>query len=96
LNAAFVLVHAHSLGFLRGANVKNRTAVKSLPFSASPEIKPITVSFQTAIKITGLGLTTLWALAKANRIELVRVGRRTLIKFASLEKLLSGGGSVTP
>ncbi len=53
------------------------------------EPKPITVSFQTARQLSGLGLTTLWALAKANRIVLVRIGRRTLITYASLEKLLS-------
>lgn len=50
--------------------------------------KPLTVTFQAAKQITGLGMTTLWALAKARRIEVVRVGRRTLIIFASLERLL--------
>ena len=51
-------------------------------------VKPIAVTFPTANKITGLGLTTLWKLGKEKRIEIVRVGRRTLITFRSLEKLL--------
>jgi hypothetical protein len=40
-----------------------------------------------------LGLTTLWKLAKEKRIEVVRVDRRTLITFRSLEKLLLPGPS---
>ena len=51
-------------------------------------VKPIAVTFPIAKKITGLGLTTLWRLAKEKRIEITRVGRRTLITFRSLEKLL--------
>jgi hypothetical protein len=50
--------------------------------------KPLTVTFPSAKKITGLGLTSLWKLAKENRIEIVRIGRRTLITYHSLEKLL--------
>jgi len=69
---------------------KNRKRSITEPQLPTTDPKPITISFQTARKLSGLGLTKLWALAKANRLELVRVGRRTLIKFASLEKLLSG------
>jgi hypothetical protein len=50
--------------------------------------KTLTVTFASAQKITGLGLTTLWKLAKESRIEIVRIGRRTLITYPSLEKLL--------
>jgi hypothetical protein len=52
-------------------------------------LKPLNVTFQVAKQMTGLGMTTLWALAKTERIQIVRVGRRTLINFASLERLLS-------
>jgi hypothetical protein len=51
--------------------------------------RPITVTFPTAKRISGLGMTTLWQLAKDQRIEVVRVGRRTLILYASLERLLA-------
>jgi hypothetical protein len=50
---------------------------------------PITVSFQMAKKLSGLGLTKLWELAKEGRIEVVHVGRRTLITMRSLEALLT-------
>jgi hypothetical protein len=52
-------------------------------------INPLAITFPTAKKISGLGLTTLWKLAKEGRIELVRVGRRTLITYASLRALLT-------
>jgi hypothetical protein len=51
-------------------------------------LKPLAVTFLTGKKVTGLGLTSLWKLAKDGRIEIVRVGRRTLITYRSLEKLL--------
>jgi hypothetical protein len=49
---------------------------------------PLTVTFQTAKKLSGLGLTKLWGLAKQGRIELVYVDGRTLIWFSSLQALL--------
>lgn len=51
--------------------------------------QPITVTFPTARKLTGLGLTTLWKLAGEQRIETVRIGRRRLIIYRSLEALLA-------
>jgi hypothetical protein len=50
---------------------------------------PLTVTFQTARKLSGLGLTKLWGLAKQRRIELVYVDGRTLIWFPSLQALLT-------
>jgi hypothetical protein len=50
---------------------------------------PLTVTFQTAKKLSGLGLTKLWGLAKQGRIELVYVDGRTLIWFPSLQALLT-------
>jgi len=69
--------------------MKSRTSIGAIAPTISSDLKPIAVSFQTARHLSGLGLTTLWALAKANRLELVRVGRRTLITYPSLERLLS-------
>jgi hypothetical protein len=51
--------------------------------------KPITVTVATAKRLSGLGNTTLWALIKARRLDTVRVGRRTLVTFRSLELLLA-------
>jgi hypothetical protein len=49
---------------------------------------PLAVTFPVARRISGLGLTTLWRLARERRIETVRVGRRTLITYRTLAQLL--------
>src|SRR5262249_43808552 len=59
------------------------------PLESVPPLEPLTITFPTAKKISGLGLTTLWKLAKEGRIKVVRVGRRTLIWFPSLKILLT-------
>jgi hypothetical protein len=52
------------------------------------ESKPISVTFQNAKRLSGLGLTKLWELAKHGDLQTIKVGRRTLILYGSLEKLL--------
>jgi hypothetical protein len=64
--------------------------------SIETELTPLAVTFPTAKKITGLGLTTLWKLGKERRIELVRIGRRTLITMRSLEALLTPRAASEP
>ena len=51
-------------------------------------LKPLTVTVATARRISGLGNTTLWALIRDRRLQTVRIGRRTLINYRSLEILL--------
>ena len=50
--------------------------------------KPLTVTVGTAKQLSGLGNTTIWALIKDQTLETVRVGRRRLITYRSLEALL--------
>ena len=52
---------------------------------------PITISIAEACRLAGIGKTSLYELLNAGKIEAVRVGRRRLIKFASLEALLGEG-----
>jgi hypothetical protein len=51
--------------------------------------KPLTVTVAMAREISGLGNTTIWALIKSSKLESICVGRRRLIVYCSLEKLLS-------
>lgn len=51
--------------------------------------RPLTVTVAMARKLSGLGNTTLWQLIKTRKLESVSVGRRRLIVFDSLQKLLS-------
>jgi hypothetical protein len=55
---------------------------------AADAVPPLAVTFATGQRISGLGLTTLWRLARERQIETVRVGRRTLITYRSLARLL--------
>lgn len=51
-------------------------------------MQPITVSIAEACRIVGIGKTSLYAAINAGKIEAVRVGRRRLVKVASLEALI--------
>jgi excisionase family DNA binding protein len=53
--------------------------------------KRLAVSIEEARHIVGLSRTTLYALAKANRIAVVKVGRRTLVTTESLRALIKIG-----
>jgi hypothetical protein len=53
------------------------------------EAKPVTVSVSTAKRLSGLGATTLWGLIRDQKLEVVRIRRRTLITYRSLEGLLA-------
>lgn len=62
--------------------------IKEFRAISANELKPLTVTVATTRKISGLGNTTIWALIKQGKLEVVRIGRRTLITFRSLEALL--------
>lgn len=51
------------------------------------ELKPITVTVDTALRISGLGRTKLYQLIGSGEIKTVTVGRRRLVVYASLEDL---------
>jgi hypothetical protein len=56
--------------------------------SAGGALKPLSVTVSTACALSGLGPTKVWELIKKGRLEVVRIDRRTLVKFPSLERLL--------
>jgi hypothetical protein len=53
------------------------------------EPKPITVTIPTTRQISGLGNTTVWKLIAEKKLDTVRVGKRRLVLYASLERLLT-------
>ena len=52
--------------------------------------EPISVRVATAVKLTGLGRSTLYELIKSGEIETVKIGRSTLIPYRCLRKLIEG------
>jgi excisionase family DNA binding protein len=59
------------------------------PNLAGQPLKPLAVSVPTAATLVGVGTTTIWDLIRQRRIEVVRIGRRTLPTMASLERLVA-------
>ena len=51
---------------------------------------PITMSVTDAIARSSLSRTTLWRAHRAGRLQMVKVGRRTLVRTDSLLALLGG------
>ena len=60
--------------------------------NATPETTappPLTLTLHAARRLSGLGRTKLYQLMGDGRLESICVGRRRLIRYASLEALLS-------
>ena len=51
--------------------------------------KPITVTIPMTRRITGLGNTTVWKLIAEGKLKTATIGRRRLVFYESIEKLLS-------
>jgi hypothetical protein len=57
--------------------------------SAGGRLKPLALTVNATCMATGLGPTKVWQLIRDGRLEVVRVDGRTLVKFPSVERLLS-------
>jgi hypothetical protein len=57
--------------------------------SRSGSLKPLTVSVNNTAKLLDVGTTTVWRLSSSQRVDVIRIGRRTLVIFASLEALVA-------
>ena len=52
--------------------------------------KPITLTVNRAAAVTGLGISTVWKLISEGKLETVSIGRRRLVRYTSIERLLAG------
>lgn len=53
-------------------------------------MEPLALSINDTAKTLSLGRTSIYALIRDGRLETVKLGRRTLIKAASVRRLLGG------
>ena len=55
-----------------------------------PELapKPLTVTIPTTQRLLGLGHTTVYTLIDDGRLKTIRIGRRRLVVYSSIEELL--------
>ena len=51
-------------------------------------MEPLTTTINGAMAATGLGRTKIYEMVRNQRIDTVKVGRRTLVKVDSLRRLL--------
>jgi excisionase family DNA binding protein len=50
-------------------------------------MEPVTISITGAAKALGLGRTSVYALIKEGRLETIKIGRRHLVKTASIRRI---------
>lgn len=56
--------------------------------ASSSSIEPLTVTVADARKISGLSNTTVYKLIGEGKLQVVKIGTRTLITYASVKALL--------
>ena len=60
------------------------------PASTPPAALPITCRIVDAVRMFGLSRATLYRLAAAGSVRVVKVGRRSLLDVASMQRHLAG------
>ena len=58
--------------------------------ATNPKIEPLAYSIADACRVTSIGRTRLYILIAEGRLEVCKIGRRTLIPAASLRALIEG------
>lgn len=51
-------------------------------------LEPLLISIAEAAEALGLGKTSIYALIEARKLERLKIGRRTLIKLASIRQFM--------
>jgi excisionase family DNA binding protein len=51
-------------------------------------MEPLAISVSEAVRVLGLGRTSIYALISAGRLETFKLGRRTLVKTSSIRRLV--------
>ena len=53
-------------------------------------MEPLAVSVNDAARVLGLGRTSIYAMIGDGRLEMLKLGRRTLVKTASIRRIVDG------
>jgi hypothetical protein len=76
-------------------NNRNISSSTVMPGTAEP-VQPIAVTVSTACRLGGFGPTTCWRLIADGTLQTVRIGRRRLVLYNSLVRLLTPDDRSTP
>ena len=58
-------------------------------------MEPIAVSINDTVRMLGIGRTSVYEMIKDGRLDAFKLGRRTLVKAASIRRLVDGAGAPT-
>lgn len=75
-------LNTHCLG-----DVMNKVSMQASNNTAGKNLAPIAYSVADAVKVSGIGRTTLYALIGSHALPSVRIGSRRLIRRVDLEEL---------
>ncbi|WEK44737.1 MAG: helix-turn-helix domain-containing protein [Candidatus Sphingomonas colombiensis] len=53
-------------------------------------MEPLTITVNEACRTLGLGRTKIYELIRVGRLEILKIGKRTLVKTASVRALVDG------
>lgn len=60
--------------------------------TANAHLEPLAYSIKEASRVSSLGRTRLYQLIGEGRLEVCKIGKRTLVRAASLRALIDGEG----
>lgn len=67
---------------------RRKQALEAMAEQDALPTEPLTVRIKTAVKLTGIGRSTLYELIQSGEIETVKIGRSTFIPYRSIKRLV--------
>jgi len=69
-------------------NERRKQALEAIVEQDALPMEPLTVRIKTAVKLTGIGRSTLYELIQSGEIETVKIGRSTFIPYRCIKRLV--------
>ncbi|WP_314373455.1 helix-turn-helix domain-containing protein [Sphingomonas paucimobilis] len=67
---------------------RRKQALEAMAEQDALPMEPLTVRIKTAVKLTGIGRSTLYELIQSGEIETIKIGRSTFIPYRCIKRLL--------
>jgi excisionase family DNA binding protein len=72
----------------RSDSERRKQALEAIAEQDALPMEPLTVRIKTAVKLTGIGRSTLYELIQSGEIETVKIGRSTFIPYRCIKRLV--------
>ncbi|SER38499.1 helix-turn-helix domain-containing protein [Sphingobium sp. YR768] len=67
---------------------RRKQALEAIAEQDALPMEPLTVRIKTAVKVTGIGRSTLYEFIQSGEIETVKIGRSTFIPYRCIKRLV--------